>query len=505
MKFNIKICVLAIFGSLLITACNKENVDNITPDKDPTFEPNEIEINDLALGLKAGDSEESLSLGCIQLTLPIDLIIEDDSKKTVYTHAEYKAAIEGEAPKRVRDISFPISGKDHNGNPTEFNNVGELGKSFASCVPDDGWISSTRSNATIPAFLLDGYCFDLVYPVDLEDGEGNSYTAENEEEFILYCYEIDPLFFSLPLTVNDEEGNEITFNSVDEFFEALVACEGISPPVVGDGIEVIGFGCLTIQYPFDVATSDGTIITINNEDEYVALLMSGADSEIQFPFSLANEDGEIFVINSIQDLVNAFHGCGIFIVIEPLDCVTDIDPSIILFYNINGRYRYDINLPITLIRDDNGEEVVINDYDDYFDNFGDPFSGIVTADIVYPISIKQFGQDRVLESDEDMCELYESLFFNTCESKPAHIQFFYSTVMTPIDCSIQPLLPLEVTFNATTIELTSYDQYYDLLEESGSYEGIEIVYPVSALLSASGDNITFESDDELCEFLNNCE
>ena len=123
---------------------------------------------------------------------------------------------------------------------------------------------------------------------------------------------------------------------------------------------------------------------------------------------------------------------------------------------------------------------------------------------MYPISIKQFGQDRTLSSDEDMCELYESLFFNTCESKPAHIQFFYSTVMTPIDCSIQPLLPLEVTFNSETIQLDTYEAYYDLLEEPGSYEGIELVYPVS-VQTAFGNSITFSSDGELCEFLNNCE
>ncbi|MDF1698202.1 MAG: hypothetical protein P1U56_20305 [Saprospiraceae bacterium] len=501
MNHTIKLCLLFFFAGIFFTACNKENIDTTTPTEDPTFDPNEITTNNLAYALKAS-SEDAVALGCMLVTFPFDLVLEEERTLTILTYNEYKTAIESPAPNRVTDFKFPLNGIDTNGDETQFEDARSLGNLFASCVPDEGWIASTRSNATIPAFLLDDYCFDLVYPVNLEDEEGNGYVAENENELIDYCITIDPLFFSLPLTVLDLEGTAIVFDDVTSFFDALVACEGISPPAVGNGFEIIGFGCNTLQYPFDVLLEDGSIATITNEDEYANLLLSGVSMEIQYPFALTNLDGETIVINVFEDLIPAFEACGVTITIEPIDCVADIDPSTILFYNISGRYPYEINLPITLIRDDNGEEAVINDYSDYFDNFGNPFDGIVTADIVYPISIKQFGQDRIIASDEDMCELYESLFF-VCDSKPAHIQLFYSLAMAPIDCAIQPLLPLEVIFNSTSIELTTYDQYYELLEEPGSYDGIEIVYPVS-VQAINGGTLSFGSDDELCDFLNNC-
>jgi len=504
MKLTIRIYLLTFLTAIIFSACNKENIDTKVPIEDPVYTPTDIELNSLIANLKGG-SDEALSLRCVEIQLPFDLVKEDDSKITVFTFEEYETAISADAPNRVTDFSYPIAGIDHNDESRVFENLTELAKSFASCVPDNGWTTSTRSNNILPAFLLDGYCFSLVYPLDLEDEDGTAYTAENEEEFIDLSATIDPLFFTLPLTVTNAEDSTLVFETVDDFFEALVDCEGITPPTAGDDIEIIGFGCLILEYPFDVVSGDDVIITVNNEDEYVALLLSGVNMEIQFPFTLTNADGESQVINTVEELIISFAACGVFFDSEPSD-LCDTEAHVLLFFNafniltINN-YPYEINLPVTLIVE--GEEVVINDVDDYFAATGAPFD-LRSTEISYPVTVTQFGQEIMLSNDNDVCKFVEQLD-EACENKPSHIQLFFNQAPAPVNCAYSIYFPVEITFDSNNIELTEMDEYLEILNTPGAYEGIELVYPIEVLNLSGGQTITFESDAGICDYLDNCQ
>ena len=482
---------------MIFTACNKENIDEITTE-DPSYDPTQINISSL-LGAVSSGTEEGMRANCLEISYPFELNLTDGTQIEIISYDSYESALV--SSNKAVSFVYPLQGINENGLTTTFDDELSLGRAFAACTPDDGWDLAARSSSEmVPAFLLEHFCYDLVYPVNLEDGQGNSYTANNEAEFIELCISIEDLFFTLPLTVSDEDGAETTFEDLESFLEALLDCQGITPPVTDGNIEVIGFGCLTLNYPFNVINEDGDIISINNEDEYISLLLDGNNLTLQFPFSLTNLDGEVYEINSLEELLAAFESCGIIITIEPITC-DDLRADFVIFYNNSGKYPYTINYPITMIVE--GVEEVFNDAEEYYDVVGYAFGQAKPAEFVYPISIRQFGRDLTFNSDQDVCDFYDYLD-EPCEDKPTHIELFHSFVFTPIDCSYFPVPPYQLSFNAQTYTLNSRDEYLDLLETPGAYDGIEVIYPITVQPN-TGAAFQFENDEDICAYASNCD
>jgi hypothetical protein len=267
--------------------------------------------------------------------------------------------------------------------------------------------------------------------------------------------------------------------------------------------DTLSISCVKVPLPLDFLQESGNVITINTEEEFEeAEMLNDPIVDFVYPFT-ALVGVELRQISSIEELAEAI-----------IDCSTtgatcgDLKPYVLLFYNaLNifsiNQYPYSINYPVTLIVEGNSK--VINNNNEFLPAIGGNPSRILEVQLVYPITIKQFGRDIVLNSDEDVCAFHETLS-EDCENKPAHIQFFFKEGPgSPINCTYFIEYPVSINFNGNITEIDSRDEYVSLLNSAPTaYDNINLVYPVSAL-KFNGGQIIFGADDEICTYLNNCQ
>lgn len=401
-----KICFFLCLG-LLIASCNKENIDEIIID-DPVFEPDTIIVNSLVNALK-DNSSDGLNLDCVTINFPFELALESGNNLTIDSQSDYNNALNNQAPNRVTDFVFPLTVTENDGTTGQVTSNDILGNKFGSCIPTSGWEGLMENSETIPAFLLENNCcFSLVYPVNLEDEEGNTYVANDESELIVLLATTNELFFSLPMTVALFDGSQLDINTTQDFLDALFDCQGIAPPVTGNGFEITGFACNTIVFPFIVMTTIGPV-TVNDENEYADLLLSGIGMELQYPFSLINPDGDTLVINDFDDLIASYAECGIIITVDPTN-ICDLPAHVNLFFNGHNIFTvfpcpFDINYPLEAIVE--GVQQTITDVNSYFVITGAP-SSIKETELVYPIMVTQAdGTVVTLNNDDEVCSFIE--------------------------------------------------------------------------------------------------
>lgn len=268
--------------------------------------------------------------------------------------------------------------------------------------------------------------------------------------------------------------------------------------------DYLGLECLKIPYPLELLQQSGATITIFTEaDLDSATMLSDSIVDFVYPFVVETQNGQV-QINQIEDLVLELSSCSVE---PPSDCL-DLEAHVLLFYNgLNiftlNKYEYEINYPVSLLVE--GSSITINSDEEYLPAIGnDPFKPLPT-ELVYPITVTQFGQDIILSSDADVCQLYASLS-EPCENKPAHIQFFFNEGSgTPVNCAYFIEYPVFVALNSTADTIMSIAEYNNLLSSNqNAYSDLELIYPVQAFRYKDGQMVVFDSDESICEYLNTC-
>ncbi len=402
-----KICLLALVALMTLTACDRENVDIIVPD-DPQFEPVEVDVNTLLDAMKPATAD-GMSLDCITVLYPFDLKTASERTVSISSEAEFRAAVSAQAADPAVDFIFPLEVRGESGKEFQVSDNTELGKRFASCTPKTGW-KTTNANSSgagaIPAFLFDSLCFDLVYPVSLEDQNGTPYTANTVGDFINLSATVDTLYFALPLTV-DTSGVQVSINSQTEFLDLVYFCHGISAPIGGSGLTFEGL-CFRLLYPFDGILSDSTTVTVNDENDYAALVLAGEQIELTYPFSLEDSAGTVTVVNDDTTLFNILIGCGIIEIGPPTACNTPAHA--LLFFNANMptmSCSYQINYPVQLVAD--SVTYTVNDLNDYLDVYNMYQFQLDKIDLIYPVSVTPYNGGTVITftSDSAVCGYFD--------------------------------------------------------------------------------------------------
>lgn len=403
MKYLVNFFALTLVAILLFPSCDRDNLDEVNIAEPPPFVPETVTINNLISALQS-NTETGLDLECVQVVYPFDLLRQSGDAVTINNVSAYELALAGVASELVVDFVFPLTINDEEGNTLNVTDNEVLGKRFASCLPSSGWEKSlTTTTELIPAFLLDNYCLSLVYPVELEDGEGNRYTAEDETELVDLCAQIEELFFVLPFTVIDQSGADVVIENTDAFFAAIFECRSTDPPLAIGDFVFQGFACNRLLYPVDVQTVDG-VVTLADENEYVALLLSGVEGELILPISLETQEGEVISITNQEDLIAAYALCGITIIIGPAD-TCDVSAHILLFFN-QGASMCGYNLQFPLQLEAEGTTYDIETEEDYFALFN---TG-VEINVIYPVSVTiiEDGSTLNFESDEEVCAFIDA-------------------------------------------------------------------------------------------------
>lgn len=419
MRLFSKFSFLFLFVAILFASCDRENLDNTTT-PDPGFEPEVVVVNNLIAALQT-TTNEGLELGCFSIDFPFELLLEDGSTIEITSIEEFEAAGDPEAGLVIVDFVFPLNVTTEDGESVQVNDNMELGMQFASCIPDDGWDDTETEDGTllIPAFLFEELCFDLIYPVDLQDIDGNAYVATNEAELVDLIITVPSLSFTLPMTVTDEDGEEVVIESVAGFYDLYYECDGIVPPGTEGGttidLDELGdcyLADLTIEFPYTVITDDGETIIIEDANQEADLILSGVHYTIEYPFNLVDADGGLIAVNSEQEFIELLLPC--IITIEPTE-PCDGDAHIVLFFNAHNIFTvfecpFDINYPVEVTVD--GAPVTLNSVEDYYAETGAPFSFVGEVELVYPITVtvQEDGSMVELNSDDDLCE-----FITSCE------------------------------------------------------------------------------------------
>jgi hypothetical protein len=267
--------------------------------------------------------------------------------------------------------------------------------------------------------------------------------------------------------------------------------------------DTLYFSCVGIPYPIEFQQLSGNILTVNDSSDLNAAVVN-PDSIIDFvyPFQ-AVVNNNIREINNFEDLS-----------VEIISCATttvtceDLDAHVLLFFNAlnifsTNKYTFTINYPVQLVV--NGQTITLNQNSDYIPAIGGNPMRPGDATLIYPIVIRQFGQTLTLNSDQDVCVFHATLDEN-CTNKPAHIQFFFKEGGgTPITCAYFINYPVQVSYNGTQINIQSFNDYTTLLNNDPNvYSGLSLVYPVSATKFQNFQDMTFSSDGDICQFLDNC-
>ena len=390
-----KLFLFSILAMLLaFSSCEKEEisqVDDVIPEV-----PTETQItNPLVYKMEIGGATDGLDLGCFSVDFPFDLVA-DGTTYTINSEEDFDAVFMSEV--EYVDFVYPLNITYNVDGTTASIADGEaLGEAFASCINDEGW-----GEDLFPAFLIseESSCYEMVYPVNLVDFDGDISTANDEDEFIdlISSYD-DILFFQFPINLTDEEGNNVTANDIDELFELLFACDdGVSNP---DGGNPDNDDCWDLTYPFSMVDQDGNVYDINSHEDLCSAALYGLELEYVFPLTLTNGDGEELVVNNAEDLEAAWADCwggsgefGLdvfgfilssdifgfgdecYSIVYPLEYINSeteetgsIDDAAAAEAYVNGYPEFfdEVVLPVTVIELETGNEVTFDDVEAYFD------------------------------------------------------------------------------------------------------------------------------------------
>lgn len=268
------------------------------------------------------------------------------------------------------DFVYPITIQYEDGTTSTLNNQEEVENAFDECYDD-----------------VDD-CFTLNFPVTLTDESGNNTIVNNEEELSDFwdANETDTFepTFVYPISVTlTADGSVVTINNDEEFDDLYEECYDFEDCDFDD------FDCFTIQFPIEATSTASGSITINNEDELYAYFDNLGDEEdpqFTFPITIILDDGTEQQINSLEELEDAFDLC--------------YDEE----YEIEDCFTF--NYPLTVIKED-GSNVTINS-DDEFETFLDGLGDDEGFGFQYPINVTQDGENITINSEGQLFLVFEN-------------------------------------------------------------------------------------------------
>ncbi len=390
----LKLNILALLAVLFfVSSCDREpttemgTIDPLVPS------PEMVDTNPLVTRSSGG--ENGLDLDCFTIDYPFELIDTEEIAYLITSDEDFDELLLNEALLIV-DFVYPLNISYEDGETGSVADADELGELFASCVPQGGW-----EDGQFPAYLIDleNSCYEFVYPMTLVDEEGNEIVVENEDEFSGALAE-ELLFFVFPFSLVDEEGEVVVVGDIEELFDTLFACSWDSEiDSIWDwenGFEYVG--CYLVEFPLDIITGDGSTVTVENHMELCDYMITGDFAGYAFPLDLIGEDGEVITVSTEEELEAALDECwddwgeG---------CFQGIEDLFALLYAGDDLDCFIATFPITISTID-GEEMVIESPEGVEEYLP------LVCEVVYPVTIVYTnGDTTTLGSSEELYQAVE--------------------------------------------------------------------------------------------------
>ena len=415
-KLNLLLLIIAAF-MFTLTSCTKEEISGEEVITEIPTEIDEDQYNPLLDNIENRDDlEEGLVLGCFAIDTPFSLDV-DGTVVEINTYEDLENAFEFDSSEVAVNVDFvyPLNITFENGETEEITDGEALGEAFAQCIPDEGWEEpdTTDFEGIFPAFLITelNSCYELVYPVTLQDIDGVTYIANNEDEFIELVSNEEFLAFVFPISVEGEDGTSTAENG-EELFDILLECQ--DQPWEGEHegddydcpLNIGSIACYDLSFPVTFSLTDGSEVIVNDYEEFSNTLLNGNIETFVYPITLVNiESDETVVVNNDEEFNNAIEECWD----GPMGG-GDVDPpfggNAIILFIASDDYEgncYSINYPVEVTNEDSLEITYesIADFNAAFE------TGNIPLDLVYPITVTllEDGVEVTLENDEDLATL----------------------------------------------------------------------------------------------------
>lgn len=480
MKFFKLLTFSALLAMVALTSCQKDEVIETKIDT-PEIVPGQTTKNGLIT--RSVTSAEGLELGCVSIDFPFEMLLLDSTSVTISSEDDFINALEDEANYPV-DFVYPLNFTDADGNSLTANNAEELAALFTDCIPDTGW-DDGFDDWFFPAWdiTLENSCYQLVYPVNLLDMDSASVTANDEAELVALLSDGNIYSFAFPLDLEDEDGNPVSAEDPEELFDLLAEC-GPGPGSPGCGIGT--FVCYEVSYPATFLLIDGSTVTVNDDDEFAEVLITGEWAGFDFPLTLIDGEGNEITVNNDDELNEAILDCD-----SPWGGGNGGGPIIDVFFGC-----YDLAYPATLTLID-GTTVVVNNEEE----LSNAILNGEWASFGYPLTlIDEEGNEVVVNNEEELGEAIEE-----CEGwgnggPPDPIfeegEFFcydFSFPLTVLETSTGE----EITF----ADSAEWEAYLD--NSPWGPEPFDFVYPFT-LIDEDGNEVTVNDEEEMFGAIEDC-
>jgi len=258
------------------------------------------------------------SNSCYTLDYPISVEDPNGNVEVAENETEFVGLISEEDLFFV----FPFGLIDEDGTTIEITNVDALFNTLFDC----NFIDQDSLWDWEIGFEFIG-CYRVEFPLVVVT-EGGEVEVNNHMELCDLMLEGQLIGYGFPLTLIDQEGDEIVVNSEEEFEEAIGACSNgggngggefseefflLLAGAVGDD-EIGTNACYTIQFPIQVILSDfegnTETQTINSLAEAIALVQGEFPFiELEYPINVSLADGEEVTIESESDIFDVLESC----------------------------------------------------------------------------------------------------------------------------------------------------------------------------------------------------
>ncbi|NNK89376.1 MAG: hypothetical protein HKO89_02100 [Saprospiraceae bacterium] len=299
------------------------------------------------------------------------------------------------------------------------------------------------------------------------------------------------LFFSAFMLTNCEKENldMIEIEEEEITVDTTIISNNLifrsNPGTQSGGLEL---DCITILYPFDLLKSDGTTISINNDDDFLSLIDSTATGsdiiDFVYPLDVLDDEGEQETIDDAEELAEMFAEC-----VPDGGWTTDEFPAYLVSFDNSC---YTLQYPLTLETLD-GTELTANDEEDFIE--------LMTEEIVFfvfPFNV--IHEDGNTETVNDVDELF-SLLISCNGFYIDSTDWEWETGFEYIGCYMIGF-PLDVVVSdGSVVTVNNHMELCDLMLVG---ELVDYAYPL-ILTDEDGNTVIANNEDELYELLEDCD
>ncbi len=349
---------------------------------------------------------------------------------------------------------------------------------------------------------LDLGCMRIGYPFDLVLKSGSTVAIQNQAAFdaAMNATGADRVVgFAFPLLVTKADGSAVQIGNNRDLAVAYAGCvpdQGWDRAVKsGDLIPacLLEYVCLEIVYPVSLVDGNDQPYTANNETELIDLIVSIDTLYFALPLTVIDLSGDQVEINDVATFFELAFDCEL------------IDPPVVAGgIQFNGFACNRLAFPFN-VQTGNGDIIIVDDENEY--------AGLVLngteIELLFPFSLIDQNDNIIpINNLDDLIDAYNVCGIeivvepaDICET-PAHALLYFNTSL--IDCRYSINFPQQLAAGGQVFTINAFVEYFGVYNAYNLNE-IDLVYPVSITLLSDGSTVTFNNDQDICTFIDNCQ